>query len=182
MEPAWYYCVALEKLRGWIFWCLGSQLPGSTKLLQMSAENSTHLQAGGAAEALECQALTAGGFHRAGASCSLQASQNRAAVPLTQFSGQDQRDFFWTAELQIPLLAQLLWVGGEGRKKSCSGNKAPTGVCRCGWWEQLTCQTHRSLLHPAELSWEIGQGLIAWYMEKAHLECLVSPTNPQLSN
>lgn len=103
MEPAWYYCVALEKLRGWIFfWCLGSQLPGSTKFLQMSAENSPHLQAAEPAKALECQALpgvTAGGLPspcvptwelRAGASCSLQASQNRAAVPLTQFSEQDE--------------------------------------------------------------------------------------------
>lgn len=47
------------------------------------------------------------------------------------------------------------------------GNKAPAGLCRCGWWEPLTCQTHRSLLHP---SWaqvgKWGRAVIAWYVEK----------------
>lgn len=48
----------------------------------------------------------------AGASWSLQTSQNRAAVLLPQISVQDEWAFFWTAELRIPLLAkQPWWVG-----------------------------------------------------------------------
>lgn len=54
----------------------------------------------------------------------------------------------------------------EGKRKSCSANNVPVGVCVCRWWEQLSCQTQLDLLHWAECSWETWQGLMAGYLEK----------------
>lgn len=100
------------------FWCLGSHLPGSTKFLQMSAENCTHVQAEEAAKALECQQClvwqqenfpVCAEMGAQSWSFSLSPGKSEQGRHNFQCRMDEKRSFFWTAELQIPLLAQLPW-------------------------------------------------------------------------
>lgn len=167
---------------------------GSKKRLQMSAENPAHLQAYEQAGTLQCQTLLAWWESRrastclfrwdlsAGASRSLQTSQNRAAVPLPQFSVEDEWAFFLNCWTTHSPPGQAAVAGGtKGRRKSCSASEIPVGV-------RVWAVGAADLPNPLGFtprSWaQLGNlaGFDCPVPGKAHLECLVSPTNPQLSD
>lgn len=130
MELAQYCCLALEKLRRCV--CVG--LPWLPAAWQQEAPSDVSREScsspGLRASWSPAMPNTSWRDSRrspsclfrwelsAGASWSLQTSQNRAAVSLPQFSVQDEWAFFWTAELQIPLLAkQWWWVVWRGEER-----------------------------------------------------------------
>lgn len=116
----------------------------------------------------------------AGASWWLQTSQNRAAVPLPQFSVQDEWDFLLNCWTTNSPPGQATVVGGK------KGGRVEERVAwRIKWVWVVGAADLPDSVGFTPPSWaRLGNlaGFDCLLPGKVHLECLVAPTNPQLSD
>lgn len=112
---------------------------------------------------------------------SLDKSEQGSCAPATDFSA-GWMSFLLNCWTTNSPLGQATMVGGtRGRRKSCPANKIPVGVC--AWVVGAADLPNPLGFTPS--SWaQLGNlaGFDCLVPGKAHLECLVSPTNPQLSD